>query len=113
MRGEYTYFAETGVWYGGSPPHTWGTPLFLKRLPVRIGITPTYVGSTPQNARQSSEREDHPPHTWGALKPVMRGVTRFGITPTYVGSTAETSQNDRRKWDHPHIRGEHFALLTS
>lgn len=87
MRGEYTYFAETGVWYGGSPPHTWGTPLFLKRLPVRIGITPTYVGSTPQNARQSSEREDHPPHTWGAPQKRRRMIAGNGITLTYVGNT--------------------------
>lgn len=52
MRGEYTYFAETGVWYGGSPPHTWGARLRMLAKAPNVRITPHIRGEHRRNVAE-------------------------------------------------------------
>ncbi len=42
------YHPNYGSWLTdmGSPPRTWGIPLFFTQKVFTIGITPTYMGNT-------------------------------------------------------------------
>ncbi len=89
-RGEHVILCRIVLFFFGSSPHTWGTP--IEGLPPRIitRFIPTHVGNTPGQSSRSPGRSVHPhtrgehfrapgkecaplgssPHTWGTRSDV-------------------------------------------
>ncbi len=107
IRGEYAKQDNPHLAKQGSSPHTWGVRTSNVRLITKLGIIPTYVGSTRNTFTLLLTRWDHPhirgeyyqltvrpmripgssPHTWGVLQGLAASAASVRIIPTYVGST--------------------------
>ena len=103
-----TFYTSTAIWFSqdhphirgdhhawlsplavreGSPPHTWGPPLYVGENDVIERITPTYVGTTSSLRQRPSRALESPPHTWGPQDVNYLVWLHVRITPTYVGTT--------------------------
>ena len=127
IHGEHKIAELRGQQRPGSPPYTWGAPYRTVRQILGNGITPIYMGSTPQPSINLPAIGDHPhihgehevyklvgneyvgspPYTWGAHRKKQSFYVLLGITPIYMGSTATFFLQKIQKRDHPHIHGEH------
>ena len=60
MRGEHQLALRPWLDLGGSPPHAWGTLIFVIATTTADGITPTCVGNTYEFQDACLCKQDHP-----------------------------------------------------
>ena len=111
-----------------TPPRAWGRLTRRRAKLIARGNTPTGVGKTTDNIRQSTTCEKHPhgrgedlilgpnglpvvetpPRAWG--RPIFQQTVRLspGNTPTGVGKTDMSPRDFPAIRKHPHGRGEDF-----
>ena len=87
IHGEHYLLCRVAATAMGSPPHTRGTPGFIRTIPHRLRITPAYTGNTITDFDDIERMTGSPPHTRG--------------TPS------RNSCHCRQRRDHPRIHGEH------
>ena len=110
IRGEDSPCLMLLTLYLGSPPHTWGRPLFGPYFRFTGRFTPTYVGKT-AGVRRLPPRPPVHPHIRGEdLQNLLRPHGVAGSPPHTWGRRGGGCASGVSQSVHPHIRGEDSYL---
>ena len=113
--------------YGGSSPHSRGTPWTQSPDLYRARIIPAFAGNTYVCLTNCRDHQDHPrirgehfllhpykhhslgssPHSRGTLFDKYSNYKQLRIIPAFAGNTRLVLVVRRTSRDHPRIRGEH------
>ena len=114
IHGEHTGSKAPMKCLMGSPPHTRGTRMRSRRLPVLFKDHPRIHGEHRLNSFSKRENSGSPPHTRGTLEHGIRSANRIRITPAYTGNTVDAKPVIVcHKGSPPHTRGTHNCHTPS
>ena len=117
----------------GPPPRAWGRYRGDRALDVRLGSTPTCVGTIRRRLHTGSSPwvhphvrgDDHgqlrrpeeqlgpPPRAWGRCLLSTRNVPVDGSTPTCVGTMSSRVTISVVTGVHPHVRGDDLPPIAT